>query len=123
MAMPQLSRTKNIAKRSKKHLEEALYDRLFKDGSSEVSVRQQLNHFLKSSKRVFKWEVGDTVKKLRDRKRFYPALKQIYVSVLIRKRPFLRTRPSFDLMELSLNSICTIATKGFHCRIRIFNFR
>lgn len=79
MAMPQLSRTKNIAKRSKKHLEEALYDRLFKDGSSEVSVRQQLNHFLKSSKRVFKWEVGDTVKKLRDRKRFYPALKVCFL--------------------------------------------
>ncbi|KAJ4711054.1 putative Pentatricopeptide repeat-containing protein [Melia azedarach] len=76
MAMLQrFGRTKNITKRSKKHLEEALYDRLFKEGSSEVSVRQQLNQFLKSSKRVFKWEVGDTLKKLRDRKLYSPALK------------------------------------------------
>ncbi|KDP26635.1 hypothetical protein JCGZ_17793 [Jatropha curcas] len=76
MAMPQLfGRTKNVTKRSKKYLEEALYVRLFKEGSSEVSVRQQLNEFLKSSKRVYKWEVGDTIKKLRDRNLYYPALK------------------------------------------------
>ncbi|XP_044491104.1 pentatricopeptide repeat-containing protein At1g60770-like [Mangifera indica] len=76
MAMLQrCGRTKSIAKRSSKYLEEALYNRLFKDGSSEVSVRQQLNQFLKSSKRVYKWEVGDTIKKLRDRKLYYPALK------------------------------------------------
>ncbi|KAJ9169503.1 hypothetical protein P3X46_017690 [Hevea brasiliensis] len=76
MAVPQLfGRTKNVSKRSKKYLEEALYFRLFKEGSSEVSVRQQLNQFLNSSKRVYKWEVGDTLKKLRDRKLYYPALK------------------------------------------------
>ncbi|XP_010553613.1 PREDICTED: pentatricopeptide repeat-containing protein At1g60770 [Tarenaya hassleriana] len=76
MAMRQLSRTKNVAKRStKKYLEEPLYHRLFKDGSSEVSVRQQLNQFLKSSKSVFKWEVGDTIKKLRSHRLYYPALK------------------------------------------------
>lgn len=73
--MQQLGRTKNATKRSKKYLEEALYHRLFKDGSSEISVRQQLNQFLKSSKRVYKWEVDDTLKKLRDRKLYYPALK------------------------------------------------
>jgi hypothetical protein len=76
MAMPQLyGRTKSVTKRSKKYLEEALYVRLFKEGSSEVSVRQQLNQFLKSSKRVFKWEVGDTIKKLRSRNLYYPAVK------------------------------------------------
>ncbi|EEF34462.1 pentatricopeptide repeat-containing protein At1g60770 [Ricinus communis] len=76
MAMPQLfGRTKNVAKRSKKYLEEALYFRLFKEGSSEVKVREQLNQFLKSSKRVYKWEVGDTLKKLRSRGLYYPALK------------------------------------------------
>ncbi|KAK1552937.1 hypothetical protein Q3G72_026030 [Acer saccharum] len=76
MAMLQrFGRTKNIEKRSKKHLEEALYHRLFKQGSSEVSVRHQLNLFLKSSKRVFKWEVGNTLRKLRDRNLYYPALK------------------------------------------------
>ncbi|KAK2636545.1 hypothetical protein Ddye_031337 [Dipteronia dyeriana] len=76
MAMLQrFGRTKNIEKRSKKHLEEALYHRLFKQGSSEVSVRHQLNLFLKSSKRVFKWEVGDTLRKLRDRNLYSPALK------------------------------------------------
>ncbi|KAF2307030.1 hypothetical protein GH714_024316 [Hevea brasiliensis] len=36
--MPQLfGRTKNVSKRSKKYLEEALYFRLFKEGSSELS--------------------------------------------------------------------------------------
>ncbi|KAK9277098.1 hypothetical protein L1049_006637 [Liquidambar formosana] len=75
MALQQFSRSKTVAKRSKKYLEEALYKRLFKDGSSEVSVRHQLNQFIKSSKRVYKWEVGDTIKKLRQRNRYYPALK------------------------------------------------
>ncbi|XP_050207030.1 pentatricopeptide repeat-containing protein At1g60770 [Mercurialis annua] len=76
MAMPQLfGRTKNVAKRSKKYVEEALYYRLFKEGSSEVRVKEQLNQFLKSSKRVYKWEVGDTLKKLRDRGLYYPAVK------------------------------------------------
>lgn len=68
-------RTKNIANRSKKYVEEALYYRLFKDGGDEISVRHQLNEFIKSRKRVFKWEVGDTIKKLRDRKHYYAALK------------------------------------------------
>ncbi|GLT36603.1 hypothetical protein SLA2020_109700 [Shorea laevis] len=74
--MQQLGRTKNVAKRStKKYLEGPLYTWLFKQGSSEVSVRQQLNQFLKSSKRVYKWEVGQTLKKLRDHKLYYPAVK------------------------------------------------
>ncbi|GMI75015.1 Ribosomal Pentatricopeptide Repeat Protein 4 [Hibiscus trionum] len=73
--MQQLGRTKNVTKRSNKYLEEALYHRLFKEGSSEISVRRQLNQFFKSSKRVYKWEVDDTLKKLRDRKLYYPALK------------------------------------------------
>ncbi|KAJ6435363.1 hypothetical protein OIU84_000538 [Salix udensis] len=66
---------KNVAKRSKKYLEEALYMRLFREGSSEASVKKELNQFLKSSKLVFKWEVGDTIKKLRSRNLYYPALK------------------------------------------------
>ncbi|KAK6919090.1 Pentatricopeptide repeat [Dillenia turbinata] len=73
--MFQFGRNKSVTKRSKKYLEEALYKRLFKDGSDEVNVRQKLNEFLKSSKRVYKWEVGVTLRKLRQRKRFYPALK------------------------------------------------
>jgi len=76
MAMITLKgRTKNIANRSKKYLEEALYNRLFKEGGDEITVRHQLNLFLKSRKRVYKWEVGDTIKKLRDRKHYYAALK------------------------------------------------
>ncbi|XP_022726974.1 pentatricopeptide repeat-containing protein At1g60770 [Durio zibethinus] len=74
-SMQHLGRTKNVMRRSKKYLEEALYHRLFKEGSSEISVRQQLNHFLKGSKRVYKWEVDDTLKMLRSRKLYYPALK------------------------------------------------
>lgn len=73
-------RTKNIANRSKKYLEEALYRRLFKDGGDEVTVRHNLNEFLKSRKRVYKWEVGDTIKKLRDRKHYFAALKVIFCS-------------------------------------------
>ncbi|KAL2927848.1 hypothetical protein RDABS01_028790 [Bienertia sinuspersici] len=68
-------RTKNIANRSKKYVEEALYKRLFKDGGDEVSVRHQLNEFLSSRKRAYKWEVGDTIKKLRERKHYFAALK------------------------------------------------
>ncbi|KAL5725056.1 hypothetical protein ACHQM5_008243 [Ranunculus cassubicifolius] len=68
-------RTKNIANRSKKYLDEALHKKLFKEGSSDKSVRTELNQFLKSSKRVYKWEVGMSVKKLRQRKRFAPAMK------------------------------------------------
>ncbi|XP_030545109.1 pentatricopeptide repeat-containing protein At1g60770 isoform X2 [Rhodamnia argentea] len=75
MALQPFGRTKSVSKRSKKYLEEALYRRLFRDGGSEISVRQQLNRFLKSSKRVYKWEVGDTLKKLRGRRLYYPAFK------------------------------------------------
>ncbi|KAM1417839.1 hypothetical protein EV1_020978 [Malus domestica] len=75
MALQQFGRTKSVTKRSSKYLEEALYLRLFKEGGSEVSVRQQLNEVLKARKRVYKWEVGDTLKKLRERKLYYPALK------------------------------------------------
>ncbi|KAF3505016.1 hypothetical protein F2Q69_00041172 [Brassica cretica] len=76
MALRHLSRPRDIVKRStKKYLDELLYHRLFKDGGSEVSVRQHLNQFLKGTKHVFKWEVGDTIKKLRSRGLYYPALK------------------------------------------------
>lgn len=68
-------KTKNIANRSKKYVEEALYRKLFKEGGDEVTVRHQLNLFIKSHKRAYKWEVGDTIKKLRDRKHYYAALK------------------------------------------------
>ncbi|AAB71963.1 Hypothetical protein [Arabidopsis thaliana] len=76
MAMRHLSRSRDVTKRStKKYIEEPLYNRLFKDGGTEVKVRQQLNQFLKGTKHVFKWEVGDTIKKLRNRGLYYPALK------------------------------------------------
>ncbi|KAJ0493501.1 putative tetratricopeptide-like helical domain superfamily [Helianthus annuus] len=69
-------RTKSITKRStKKYLEEALYRRLLKDGGSDVSVRQNLNQFVKSRKKAYKWEVDHTVRILRHRKRYAPALK------------------------------------------------
>ncbi|KAG0457452.1 hypothetical protein HPP92_022609 [Vanilla planifolia] len=69
------TKTKLIAKRSSKYLEEALYRRLFREGSSPASVRKELTLFLKSRKRAFKWEVGVSIRKLRDRKCFRPALK------------------------------------------------
>lgn len=73
--MQRFGRSKSVVKRSKKYLEEALYVKLFKDGGSQLNVRQQLNQFIKSGKRVYKWEVGDTLKKLRQRKLYLPALK------------------------------------------------
>lgn len=77
--MHKFGRSKNVAKRvSKKYLEEALYKRLFKDGGSELSIRQNLNTFLKSRKRVYKWEADRSLKILRDRQRYSPALKVNY---------------------------------------------
>ncbi|XP_047341835.1 pentatricopeptide repeat-containing protein At1g60770 [Impatiens glandulifera] len=73
--MQQFRVKQSVVKRSKKYLEEALYRRLFKDGGSKVSVRYQLHKFLKTRKRVYKWEVGHTIKILRQRRRFFPALR------------------------------------------------
>lgn len=76
----------SVVRRGKKYLEEALYRRLFKGGGSEQSVRAELNRFLKSHKLVYKWEVGLSLKKLRQRKRYDAALK---VLALFAFRPFL----------------------------------
>lgn len=73
--MLQLGRKKSVAYRSKNYLKVALYTRLFKEGSSDLSVQQRLNAFLKSGKRVFKWEVDKTIKELRRRKRYESAVK------------------------------------------------
>ncbi|CAL5197238.1 unnamed protein product [Lathyrus oleraceus] len=81
-------KVKSIVKRSKKYIDEALYLKLFKDGGSELNVRQQLNQFIKSGKRVYKWEVGDTLKKLRQRKLYQPALK---LSETMAKRNMIKT--------------------------------
>ncbi|XP_071716696.1 large ribosomal subunit protein mL101 (rPPR4) [Rutidosis leptorrhynchoides] len=69
-------KTKSLTKRStKKYLEEALYRRLLKDGGSDVNVKQNLNQFIKSRKKAYKWEVDHTLKILRNRKHYAPALK------------------------------------------------
>ncbi|XP_027111516.1 large ribosomal subunit protein mL101 (rPPR4)-like isoform X1 [Coffea arabica] len=75
--MQQFTRkSKTVAKRStKKYLEEALYRKLLKGGSEEESVRQQLNEFLKSHKSAYKWEADHSLKLLRQRKLYGPALK------------------------------------------------
>ncbi|XP_004509657.1 large ribosomal subunit protein mL101 (rPPR4)-like [Cicer arietinum] len=86
--MQRYGRCKSVVKRSKKYLDEALYLKLFKDGGSQLNVRQQLNHFIKSGKRVYKWEVGDTLKKLRQRKLYQPALK---LSETMAKRNMIKT--------------------------------
>ncbi|KAK6137909.1 hypothetical protein DH2020_028343 [Rehmannia glutinosa] len=72
----QFAKKRSILKRSsKKYLEEALYKKLFSDGGEEHSVREKLNQFLKSHKSAYKWEVGHTLKTLRSRKLYGPALK------------------------------------------------
>lgn len=74
--MQQFLEKKNIAGRShKKYLEEALYKNLYRQGGKENKVREQLNNFIRSKKSVFKWEVGKTLKDLRSRKLYGPALK------------------------------------------------
>ncbi|KAL0403493.1 UNVERIFIED_CONTAM: Pentatricopeptide repeat-containing protein [Sesamum radiatum] len=74
--MQQFAKKKSVLKRSsKKYLEEALYKKLFKDGGEEQSVRGNLNQFLKSHKSAYKWEVGHTLKMLRGRKLYGPAVK------------------------------------------------
>ncbi|XP_078428430.1 tetratricopeptide repeat (TPR)-like superfamily protein [Wolffia australiana] len=91
-------RAKEIAGRSSKYLEEALYRRLFKEGSSEASVRKELATFLKSRKRVFKWEVGLSLRKLRSRGRHRAALK---LSEVMSKRGMNPT-PSDNAIHLDL---------------------
>ncbi|KAL6527129.1 hypothetical protein OROGR_016219 [Orobanche gracilis] len=74
--MQQFAKKKSIVKRSsKKYLEQALYKQLFSDGGEEQMVRGKLNQFLKSHKSAYKWEVGHTLKILRRRKLYNPAIK------------------------------------------------
>ncbi|XP_073032289.1 large ribosomal subunit protein mL101 (rPPR4) [Primulina eburnea] len=87
--MRQFEKKRSILKRSgKKYLEEALYKNLFKNGGEDQNVREQLNHFLKSHKSAYKWEVGKSLKHLRSRKLYGPALK---LSETMEKRGMNRT--------------------------------
>ncbi|GJY35502.1 pentatricopeptide repeat-containing protein [Tanacetum coccineum] len=76
LMIQRFGKTKSITKRSaKKYVEEALYRKVFKNGGEEVNVRRNLNQFVKSRKLAYKWEVDHTLKLLRNRKHFAPALK------------------------------------------------
>ncbi|XP_062233709.1 large ribosomal subunit protein mL101 (rPPR4)-like [Phragmites australis] len=70
------TRVKDVARRSsKKYVEEALYRRLFRRGSTPQAVREEVDGFLDSRKRAFKWEVGVCVRRMRRHELFRPALK------------------------------------------------
>lgn len=70
------TRAKDLARRSpKKYVEEALYRRLFRRGSTPQAVREEVDGFLDSRKRAFKWEVGVCVRRLRRQELYRPALK------------------------------------------------
>ncbi|KAF8732725.1 hypothetical protein HU200_015060 [Digitaria exilis] len=70
------TRVKNVARRStKKYVEEALYRRLFRKGSTPQAVREEVDGFLDSRKRAFKWEVGVCVNRMRRSALYRPALK------------------------------------------------
>jgi hypothetical protein len=70
------TRAKDLAKRSTKYyVEEALYKRLFRRGSTPQAVREEVDGFLDSRKRAFKWEVGVCVRRLRRQELYRPALK------------------------------------------------
>ncbi|PON44877.1 Pentatricopeptide repeat [Parasponia andersonii] len=134
MALQLLGRSKSVTKRSSKYLEEALYRRLFKDGSLEVSVRQQLNQFLKSRKRVYKWEVDDTLKKLRERNLYCSALKlsetmakrgmnktvsdqAIHLDLIAKTRGIPAAENYFvNLPESSKNHLCYGALLNCYCK-------
>lgn len=87
--MQQFAKKKNILKRStKKYLEEALYKKLFKEGGEEQRVAEQLNQFLKSRKSAYKWEVGQSLKVLRSRKLYRPAIKVWYTRTVYKIHNF-----------------------------------
>lgn len=70
------TRVKDVARRSsKKYVDEALYRRLFRRGSTPQAVREEVDGFLDSRKRAFKWEVGVCVRRLRKQALYRPALK------------------------------------------------
>ena len=70
------TRAKDLAKRStKKYVEEALYRRLFRRGSTPQAVREEVDVFVDSRKLAFKWEVGVCVRRLRRQELYRPALK------------------------------------------------
>uniref|UniRef100_A0A0D9W3H5 Pentacotripeptide-repeat region of PRORP domain-containing protein n=1 Tax=Leersia perrieri TaxID=77586 RepID=A0A0D9W3H5_9ORYZ len=70
------TRVKDVARRStKKYVEEALYRRLFRRGPAPQAVREEVDGFLGSRKRAFKWEVGVCVRRLRKHALYRPALK------------------------------------------------
>ncbi|XP_027366893.1 pentatricopeptide repeat-containing protein At1g60770-like isoform X1 [Abrus precatorius] len=132
--MQRYGRSKSVVKRSKKYLDEALYQKLFKDGSSQLSVCQNLNSFIKSGKRVYKWEVGDTLKKLRQRKLYKPALKlsetmakrnmnktvsdhAIHLDLLAKTRGIAAAENHFvDLPESAKNHLCYGALLNCYCK-------
>ncbi|KAE9614456.1 putative tetratricopeptide-like helical domain-containing protein [Lupinus albus] len=132
--MNQYGRTKSVVKRSKKYLEEALYLKLFREGSSDLSVRQQLNQFIKSGKRVYKWEVGDTLKKLRHRNLYNPALKlsdttakrnmiktvsdqAIHLDLIAKARGIAAAEKYFvNLPESAKNHLCYGALLNCYCK-------
>ncbi|KAG9446068.1 hypothetical protein H6P81_012196 [Aristolochia fimbriata] len=124
----------SVVKRSKKYLEEALYNRLFRQGSSDKSVRTEVNQFLKSHKRVYKWEVGMSVKKLRARKRYGAALKlseamakrgmnltvsdhAIQLDLVAKTRDISAAEKYFmDLPESAKNQLCYGALLNCYCK-------
>ncbi|XP_066376694.1 large ribosomal subunit protein mL101 (rPPR4)-like [Miscanthus floridulus] len=70
------TRVKDVARRStKKYVEEALYRRLFRKGSTPQAVREEVDGFLDSRKRAFKWEVGVCIRRMRRNALYRPALK------------------------------------------------
>ncbi|NP_001168600.1 Pentatricopeptide repeat-containing protein At1g60770 [Zea mays] len=70
------TRMKDVARRStKKYVEEALYRRLFRKGSTPQAVREEVDGFLDSRKRAFKWEVGVCVRRMRRNALYRPSLK------------------------------------------------
>ncbi|KAI3976252.1 hypothetical protein MKX01_021794 [Papaver californicum] len=134
MAKFNFGRMEDIANRSNKYLEEALFRGLFQKGSEERSVRTELNQFLKSRKRVFKWEVGNTVKELRHRKLYGPALKlseamvkrgmgmtvsdqAIHLDIIAKSKGITAAETYFvDLPEASKNHICYGALLNCYCK-------
>ncbi|GJN29777.1 hypothetical protein PR202_gb18029 [Eleusine coracana subsp. coracana] len=116
------TRVKDVARRStKKYVEEALYQRLFRKGSAPQAVREEVDGFLDSRKRAFKWEVGVCVRRMRRQELYRPALKSVIKQsawiLLPNQEALLAAEKYFlDLPETSKTHLTYGALLNCYCR-------
>ncbi|KAF9601827.1 hypothetical protein IFM89_023514 [Coptis chinensis] len=117
MAAVHFGRTKNIANRSKKYLEEALHKRLFREGSSDKAIRTELNQFLDSNKRVYKWEVAYLESMAKRGMNMTVSDQAIHLDIIAKTRGIPAAESFFvGLPEASKNHLCYGALLNCYCK-------